>query len=227
MGESCDNSQLQTSTDDIYKKIGRDSEAGRLIYNIYNSGKRFEYKPNVKFKTKKSNPHAEHLAKIKSKHEQVKSSRASVQIPPSRKKPRKPPPIFSMNGRKPQRRIVREMRDNFPRHPQPPLNRPTKSRKEQIKHIQAVFSGESEDTNASNSTMRRPIKPLPESKSESLQKMFDSITSEIEERHNFLETMKKLGQDRKYEAQIKCEIAGRVRELHQVERMIDELNSHK
>eukprot|EP01062_Namystynia_karyoxenos_P075152 TRINITY_DN7234_c0_g1_i1.p1 TRINITY_DN7234_c0_g1~~TRINITY_DN7234_c0_g1_i1.p1 ORF type:complete len:262 (+),score=101.88 TRINITY_DN7234_c0_g1_i1:95-787(+) len=70
-----------------------------------------------------------------------------------------------------------------------------------------------------------PVKPKPRqppTELESLRELFAEVEQEVQERREFLADMRRAGQGKKYEAQIKAEVAERVQQLRSIDRMIRE-----
>eukprot|EP00241_Pyramimonas_parkeae_P008235 CAMPEP_0114241058 /NCGR_PEP_ID=MMETSP0058-20121206/9435_1 /TAXON_ID=36894 /ORGANISM="Pyramimonas parkeae, CCMP726" /LENGTH=152 /DNA_ID=CAMNT_0001353569 /DNA_START=1110 /DNA_END=1568 /DNA_ORIENTATION=+ len=72
---------------------------------------------------------------------------------------------------------------------------------------------------------KKPAPPKKLSRYEELEKLFDDVTAEIEERHQFLADMEKMGQKAKYEAQIMGEVAVRLKQLKKLDAEIKLANA--
>ena len=75
---------------EVYKDFGRDTEAGKLIYNLYNSSAnaRKNYKPNVRVRPKRTaaiglTPDQEHKLKQRARYEEVRMRKSHGAAAPS------------------------------------------------------------------------------------------------------------------------------------------------
>jgi len=200
----------------LYKEFGRDTAAGRAMFNLYNKGK-VNYAPNVRIKTKQVDPNAEHQAKIRARKQEVERKKAynpDVYIPEPEFSSRRLLP--ARPSRKPAAVIAMENAAAFA----PPAHSAVyvESRESQIERLQSKFSGEAERKKGGK--MMPPLKA--KAKTNSHQQLFESIAQEVEERQAFLEHMRSMGQAEQYETQIKNEIAERVKEMNLLNAMMSE-----
>lgn len=207
--------------DGTYKAFGRDTEAGKLIYNLYNSGasKRNAYKPNVKIRTKKTasmgvTPAQEHKIKQRAKYEEVKLKKShGAAAPRLPQKSYKWHPIDNVQTRKSAAQIDAENAVNFPQFAKgagKPRGRTfveAFTREDKIRELQLKMEGR--DT---SKPKPKPKTQRPSNKSFQEDRA-DQLVQEIGERQEFLEQMTACGMAAEYESQIKSELAIRVKEL--------------
>eukprot|EP01065_Artemidia_motanka_P016014 TRINITY_DN19735_c0_g2_i1.p1 TRINITY_DN19735_c0_g2~~TRINITY_DN19735_c0_g2_i1.p1 ORF type:complete len:243 (+),score=82.26 TRINITY_DN19735_c0_g2_i1:44-730(+) len=92
-----------------------------------------------------------------------------------------------------------------------------------VEHMQ--YNGEKPPSPPALPALPPPPSP-PKSDLQSLKELFDEVQREIEDRKEFLSEMRSLGKAKPHEAQIKSEMAERVRQLRRIDALIkDEENS--
>eukprot|EP00307_Rebecca_sp_RCC1486_P005489 CAMPEP_0119416546 /NCGR_PEP_ID=MMETSP1335-20130426/13223_1 /TAXON_ID=259385 /ORGANISM="Chrysoculter rhomboideus, Strain RCC1486" /LENGTH=233 /DNA_ID=CAMNT_0007441675 /DNA_START=9 /DNA_END=710 /DNA_ORIENTATION=- len=126
----------------------------------------------------------------------------------------KPPETISVTG---------NMRPDYSEYepaPLPPYRPPQETRDMQKERLQDRLTyGDA----APSRVLPEPVAAAPPprlSERDEAQQLADAITGEIEERQAFLEEMSALGKRDAYEAQIKGEIAVRIKELERVDRLL-------
>jgi hypothetical protein len=203
---------------EVYRDLGRDTEAGRLLYTLY--GK----KPApvvVRLKTKPAkriDPHTEHQMRIRAKAQQIANDKRGYVAPlPERHIPERSGPVFMRPLRKPQNVIQAETRAA------------AAEIKDEIRGLRGRFqSRESliqqlQDSNASRGKLK-PIRQEPKLQTPRLteeEHRFNEVNEQINERRQFLAEMKSLGQlDKTQERRLTCEIAERVSELNSLHESI-------
>eukprot|EP00462_Mataza_sp_D1_P020791 CAMPEP_0175142058 /NCGR_PEP_ID=MMETSP0087-20121206/12533_1 /TAXON_ID=136419 /ORGANISM="Unknown Unknown, Strain D1" /LENGTH=243 /DNA_ID=CAMNT_0016425709 /DNA_START=29 /DNA_END=760 /DNA_ORIENTATION=+ len=239
--EEYDDMESHRQPESAFENFGRGSAAGRAIFNLYNNPaqQRKNYRPNVKVKVKKnpSDPHAEHLAKQKENHARVKYEKKHGKAGPGIKKarsdvldeePRGHQSYYPLGfGRKSEAQISHENRIYNPL----PKNGAkhgstvgiTTTRADAIKHLQDRLEGVPQtygtidlrmkaSSSSSSSIPSREVDPLEEE--------FVQVKEEIDERKQFLEEMRTLGQAGAYEKVIDGEIQQRVSRLRQLDQLM-------
>ena len=142
----CVQHNTMSEEDEVYKAFGRDTEAGKLIYNLYNSGasKRNAYKPNVKIRTKKTagmgiTPEQEHKLKQRAKYEEVKLKKShGAPAPRLPQKMHKWHAIDSVQTRKSAARIEAENAVQQQQHDNLQLTKQTTDQNKQSKQRQTT-----------------------------------------------------------------------------------------
>mmetsp|Transcript_25633 Transcript_25633/g.35422 ORF Transcript_25633/g.35422 Transcript_25633/m.35422 type:complete len:241 (+) Transcript_25633:265-987(+) len=109
-----------------------------------------------------------------------------------------------------QRQLDLEIRSN----PHPVPKGPLIDEKEKIRYARKLeFNGRPPEEMPEGTFQPPKPKKKPPTKLEELEKLFEDVTKEIEERNQFLADMEALGQRGKYEAKITSEIATRLHQL--------------
>jgi hypothetical protein len=217
----------------LHSAIGRDSEVGRLMFNIYNKG-RINYTPDVPIKVKRVDPSKAHQEKKKLELENLKKPKYEA---PKLKKSQPPQeevkfPSPTRPGRKPVSLIRQEMELEKVEFPSRPSLIP---RSEQISRLQDSMAGETRndygglrgkalESATEYSRMRKldAISLMKRTKKSEEEELRDCIIKEIVEREEFLEKMKRLGTlGRKEEESIIGEIAEKLRDLKTVEKLME------
>lgn len=225
---------MPAASEDVYKSFGRDTEAGKLIFNLYNSGasKRNAYKPNVHIRQKKSSqmgltPEQEHKLKQRAKYEETRLKKShGAPAPQLPMKTRHRPKFPMYGGKKSNNKIQAENAVNFPPiHLGPDEKYRGKQmhvegdlRDHRIKQLQMKMEGRSERKKKPKSLEDAiPTKGGTLNMDEARAK---EVRIEIEERERFLAQMKECGMADEYEFDIKAEIAKLFNELRDLDQKL-------
>jgi hypothetical protein len=206
----------------VYAAFGRDTAAGRALFKLYNKNKT-SYTPAVRVTTRPTDPIAEAAAAKRAQAERLKKR---VYQPPKLKKAEKEPEVGRVpqwGGKKTTDTIDRERERDAPLYKAPtvPLaklqHRDNEKAKLQNAHQakptrNAPLPGRRKDGDSAG-PLRAPKDPN--------QALMDRIIDEIDERHQFLDKMRELG-DLSHEPAVKAEIAHRLRDLKKLEKIMQE-----
>ena len=216
----------ETPLDDLWKKVGRDSQAGKILYSLYKvPNKPLVYYPPV---TTKKTPLPFETKRT------VTAPKAVIDYPELQPKPtKKIHPIDVIQRRKPQSAIEEEIKTQF-RHTKNP-GRKGVNREALKTDLQEKFQFSTgalprqvmlPATQLIPGEVRarpkpgRPKEPT-EPPAEDLEGMFDQIVTEIEERQKFLEDMERMGElTEDIETRIKGEIAARISDLQTIKELM-------
>jgi len=229
---------------ETYKAFGRHTEAGRLLYRMYNAApERNSYVPSVPPPSVKdpdrapSDPHAEHQRK-KKEHlhgilENKRRALKSVSYPPKERRRKMPAPIELLRGRQSERHIMKKFKEDFPKDVPPPACRHYPSSKDRKKELQTIFTeGKRRGTKGSLKAKAAAKAAALHAKAKDplrteLELTFDTLGRELEDRHKFLKEMEALDQLKpEVEKQIKDEIRARYFEMKKLRARIQKLPKH-
>ena len=216
----------------VYAAFGRDTAAGRALFNLYNKNKS-GYVPNVSVPVAaggRPDPLAEFEAKRRSQAAAlIKPKYAAPKLKKVQREPAVPRvPLYG--GKKTTDTIDRERSRDAPLYKAPSVPLAVLQQRE----VQKLKLQEAMEGAGKKSAV---LKPLPgrsgsagsrdraaaAPQRDPNQVLYDAIIDEIEERHTFLDSMRARG-DNSHDATIKAEIAQRLRELKQLEALIAEDN---
>lgn len=233
---------------DVYKKFGRHTLAGKLMYNLYQGKEQNQYKANVEIITKPSDPEKEHREKIVKQASEgrkyfifglcmyiVKEKMGSVVLP----KPVMPEMDqelvlrWKLAGakKKTEKEIRKKMEQDFPTISSI-KNRPSKSQSIVLlfAFCKPGLTVRQDKINQAQLLMEHrgqiPVKqevahsPIKRVEMDPDVYRIQELTQEISERESFLNDMKTLGQGKKYEATINGEIGERIREMKILEKKL-------
>lgn len=206
----------------LWKDFGRESEAGKLLFQLY----RIPNKPHINYPpvktTKKPLPFE--VSKTKSKE------KPQIEYP-EQTKPSRPKfhPIDFVPKRKSQQVIQEEIESNY-RHVEAPVKKGT-NRDVLKSDLQEKFQfstgalpksvmlpGTSGPVN--RKLGKKAVKKIEAPVSDDLEDLFDMIVKEIEERQKFMDELREIGQlNPETEIRIKGEIAARISELQKIREM--------
>lgn len=215
----------ETPLDDLWKKVGRDSQAGKILYSLYKvPNKPLVYYPPV---TTKKTPLPFEAKRT------VSAPKPVVDYPEMRPKPgKKIHPIDVIARRKPQTVIEEEMKTQFRNQKNPGkrgVNREAMKTDLQERFQfstgalpKAVMMPATEVIQGEVKARPKPGRPKVEQpQTEDLEGMFEQIVGEIEERQKFLEEMNALGEcTEDLETRIKGEIAARISDLQKIKELM-------
>eukprot|EP01083_Nonionella_stella_P123922 373745_1 len=206
---------------DLHKIFGRHTNVGKSLHRIYNaSQERNSYQPNVALTLKPSNPLQEHRDMLERHRDALRSKKKAVHIPRKGHNTKPIAKILLQRGRKPKHQIEKEWIANDP------INNvrtyvPTKPRGDEIDELQCLMETGSK---VRNIMIRPNTQPLQHTKSmqTEIQDRMEELLNEINERQQFLHTMKHLNSKNyaKYENQINREIAVKCHEFKQLDRLL-------
>ncbi|CEP00039.1 hypothetical protein PBRA_007773 [Plasmodiophora brassicae] len=186
------------SVSDAYSSFGRHTEAGKLVYAIYNAqNSRRAYQPNVRIRSgAPKDPHEEHLKSLKPEYRRV---HVKVPKPVNRSGSDEDCARFPMGaGRRTARDIQVQMKIDFDRDKRrPPLVHPRKPREEVIRDLQKQFAGndnDDEDARVKRNRSRRTGSNVCWSPREGKLQLRSAIITEIKEREEFLKQMASIGE---------------------------------
>jgi len=216
---------------ETYKKFGRHTEAGRLLFRMYNAApERNSYKPSVPppsatdSNRAPSDPHADHQRKKKEHLDGIREWKRralkSVTYPSKETRRKLPAPIELLRGRQSERYIKKKFKENFPKDVPPPAVRHYPSSKERKQELQKIFTqgrrrgrlGSLKEKVAAEAaalhiTSKNSLRT-------ELELTFDTLGRELEDRHKFLKEMEAMDQLKDdVEKQIKDEIKTRYYEM--------------
>jgi len=226
---------------ETYKKFGRHTEAGRLLFRMYNAApERNSYIPSVPppsvTDTNKApaDPHADHQRKKKEHLNGIRENKRralkSVTYPSRETRRKLPAAIELLRGRQSQRIIKKKFEKNFPKDVPPPAVRHYPSSKDRKMELQKIFTqgrrtgkfGSLKAKAAAEAAALR-VKSKSPLRTE-LELTFDTLGRELEDRHKFLKDMKALDQLKpNVEKQIKDEIRTRYYEMKALQERIRKL----
>eukprot|EP00698_Gefionella_okellyi_P019945 TRINITY_DN6197_c0_g1_i4.p1 TRINITY_DN6197_c0_g1~~TRINITY_DN6197_c0_g1_i4.p1 ORF type:complete len:207 (+),score=42.00 TRINITY_DN6197_c0_g1_i4:81-701(+) len=199
--------------DDLYKLFGRETAAGRALFNIYKKNI-VTTVPAPKQKTPEQIAAEIAAAKPKPK------PKPNVHVPKFGRKVLAPTRELPMR-RKPFEAIQRETNDYEPEKFQPSGLVAKKDFQQEKERLQTAFSraGKTADELARETLRNAPRGHYADEGDDLSAKdiLYDELVSEIAERQAFLEEMTTLGQRKQYEAQIKAEISERMAQLRKLE----------
>ena len=210
--------------DDIYKIYGRHTNIGKMMYNVYNKIERNKYKPNVKIKTRPSNPFLEHQQKLKKERQKLRKN-VNIDIPKYDKKVNKQQPkILQMRGRKPLKEIQKEMKHYDVILPE---YQPIKPRNEKIKELQNFLTFGKKRLNAyidlnGNNNKNAILKEQNEIKirmNELLQEMMD--------RHEFIQFMNENCMKNKHKDEVFQQSIAKMEEFKKLEQILHKMRNKK
>lgn len=226
---------------ETYRKFGRHTEAGRLLFRMYNAApERNSYIPSVPppSATDKNkapaDPHADHQRKKKEHlngiREWKRRALKSVTYPSKETRRKLPAPIELLRGRQSERFIKKKFQENFPKDVPPPAVRRYPSSKERKKELQKIFTqGKrrgrlgSLKAKVAAETAALHVAPKNALRTE-LELTFDTLGRELEDRHKFLKDMEAMGQLKEnVEKQIKDEMRTRYYEMKALQARIRNL----
>jgi hypothetical protein len=210
--------------DDLWKKVGRESEAGKLLFKLFKvPNKPLVYYPPV---TTKKAPLPFETKRT------VSAPKPIVDYPALKPKPGKKLHAIDLISRRKPRSAIEEETKVAPRPKYP--GRPGVDREEMKTQLQDKFQFSTgalpkqvmmpaTEAIPGEVRARRREKPKPkvEPEADSLESMFDQIVKEIEERQTFLQEMEELGEcTEEVEARIKAEIVERISDLQKIRELM-------
>ena len=214
--------QPAVDTSTVYAAFGRDTPAGRALYKLYNKNKT-AYSPNVAVPVApggRPDPLEEFRAKRAAEAAALKKP---TYKPPRLKKAEKEAEVGRVplyGGKKTTHSIDREEERDRHLYKAPTVPLAVLQRREQSKlRLQEAMEGKK----------AAPIKPLPGRgparplvpRKDPNQQLQDDLINDIEERTQFLDQMREMG-DLTHEAAVKAEIATKLRDLKRLEQLMQE-----
>eukprot|EP00998_Keelungia_sp_KM082_P007411 NODE_3607_length_872_cov_21.914094_g3585_i0.p1 GENE.NODE_3607_length_872_cov_21.914094_g3585_i0~~NODE_3607_length_872_cov_21.914094_g3585_i0.p1 ORF type:complete len:282 (+),score=57.56 NODE_3607_length_872_cov_21.914094_g3585_i0:128-847(+) len=209
------------STADTIKNFGRGSEVGAMLQRLY-GGKPNQYSTyDPELASLLAQQRAHRIATTAPKMRPVPKSQARVRVPrmtgrgPSCSDQYEGRRYYAFGGKK----LLPTIEAESAAMPRPDVPAPARNligaaEKERLQlHMQ--FDGDVPEPQAPAPPPRPPTPPKQDNKA-----LFSTILGEIEERKQFLDEMRKVGQAQRYENKIKGEIASRVADLRTLDKAI-------
>jgi hypothetical protein len=231
----------------IWKEFGKNTQAGKILYELYGIGFKPEEHINYpKIIPKQKDKEKEHKEAVKSTtHREKKIENISkINYPELNKKSNFPSiaKVDLIKKRRNQVEIQKEL-DKIKTDIKPPLENNLKNRKLEIEKLQDRYQYEEKTylpkkarppkivlNEVDNKNINEQIKKLNQINSfklnstidnkqeDELSRLYDSILSEIDERYKHMEEMKKLGENTNTTV-IMSEIKSRIQELRTLEKL--------
>jgi hypothetical protein len=213
-----------------WKEFGKQTEAGKLLYELY--GVRYRPEQHVNYPKN---------LKMKPKTEEVKTTRPEkptlkITYPEIRKKPSKPISMIDIIPRrkhhddiKQQISEIKSELKKFKLEDKKPTNR-----KAEISKLQDKFQYQERTIMPKGARLPglkdKDIEEVdeiiastrPKNKKTELEYLYDSTLKDIDERYIYMEEMKKLGKD--VDTQIMSEIRAKIDDLKHIQKLLDEQN---
>lgn len=196
-------------SDELYRLFGRDTAAGKALFNIYKKKITVPVpKPRQKTAEQIENDRLAARPKLKPKPE--------IRVPKCGIKHEAPVKELPMR-RKPLTAIRAESNDYEPEQYRPSGIVSKKNLAHEKERLQAAMEKYGAEGSPASTARTQPAPSRVNEDVPYKEQLYDQLIAEIEERHRFLEEMEALGQRKQYEAQVKAEISQRLAELRKLE----------